>query len=165
MKTLSEILNKQFDFKAIHLQLTFDENFWVYDEYQIIINNQSFPYKMGIGHRKLLPHVERQVRNNLTKNVLNRNPKKSVGNYRLYIEELKKDTVIDKKPCIDDIFYSLVMDSMAIEESFEDWCFNFGYDSDSRKALNIYLKCQENANKLQKLGININDALEKFEDY
>ena len=43
MKTLSEILNKQFDFKAIHLQLTFDDNFWVHDEYQIIKNNQSFP--------------------------------------------------------------------------------------------------------------------------
>jgi hypothetical protein len=120
---------------------------------------------MGIGHRKLMPHAQRLVKRKHERNILNRNPKKSVENYRLYINELKKDTVIDKKPCIDDVLYSLVMDSMAMDESFIDWCDNFGYDSDSRKALDIYLKCQENANKLKKLVINISDALKKFEDY
>jgi hypothetical protein len=165
MKTLSKILNKEFDFKAMHLQLTFDKDFWVFDEYQIMINDQSFTYKMGIGHRKLTKYMEHQVKNKRERNVLNRIPKKSVENYRLYINELKRDTVIDKKPCIDDVFYSLVMDSMAMEESFKDWCYNFGYDTDSRKALNIYLKCQDNANKLKKLGVNISETLEKFEDY
>jgi hypothetical protein len=34
-------------------------------------------------------------------------------------------------PPLADILYSLLLDSEAADESFEDWCANFGYDSDS----------------------------------
>jgi len=38
-----------------------------------------------------------------------------------------------------------------MEDTFQDFCDCFGYDTDSRKALDIYLKVQEEYNNLTKL--------------
>lgn len=45
------------------------------------------------------------------------------------------------------VLYSVVMDSEACEMSFDDWCSELGYDTDSRKALETYLACQNNGAK------------------
>jgi hypothetical protein len=37
-------------------------------------------------------------------------------------------------PKLADVLYSLLLDGEAADETFEDWCANYGYDSDSRKA-------------------------------
>lgn len=55
-----------------------------------------------------------------------------------------------KKPALRDVLYSLSMDADAIEyPSFEEWASNFGYETDSRKAENIYRTCLEIALKLR----------------
>lgn len=36
-------------------------------------------------------------------------------------------------------------------DTFEDWCFNYGYDEDSREAYRTYQNCQELAEKLSKV--------------
>jgi hypothetical protein len=41
---------------------------------------------------------------------------------------------------LSDLIESLVFDMEACSIRFNEWCDNFGYDSDSRKALDIYLK-------------------------
>jgi hypothetical protein len=68
-------------------------------------------------------------------------------------------------PALDDVLHSLVMDSSACEESFDDWCASFGYDSDSRKALAVYMACRENTGKLRKAGVNIEKERERLADY
>ena len=40
------------------------------------------------------------------------------------------------------IMHSFWMDASGADEAFDDWCLNLGYDTDSRKALEIYLACQ-----------------------
>lgn len=50
-----------------------------------------------------------------------------------------------------DVLYSLLLDSSAAEMTFASWCAEFGYDTDSRKALDTYLACQENADKLARI--------------
>ena len=53
-------------------------------------------------------------------------------------------------PKLEDVFYSLVLDSSVLDESsFESWAASFGYDSDSRKAEKIYRDCLEIALKLR----------------
>lgn len=47
-----------------------------------------------------------------------------------------------------DVLHSLILDSSAVGQSFESWCSEFGYDSDSRKAEGIYRACQQSADKL-----------------
>jgi hypothetical protein len=46
-----------------------------------------------------------------------------------------------KKPCAASVFYCLILDSNAIDQSFSDWCDCFGYDDDSISAFNTYQKC------------------------
>ena len=69
------------------------------------------------------------------------------------------------KPNIEDFLYSLTMDSGAINESFYDWCDNYGLDTDSRKALDTYEQCQKTAQKLQKLGFKLSELQEYYQDY
>ena len=54
-------------------------------------------------------------------------------------------------PTAASVLYSLLADASADGESFSDWCTNYGYDTDSRKALAMYLECQETAAKLARL--------------
>jgi hypothetical protein len=55
-----------------------------------------------------------------------------------------------KKPKIADVMYSLFMDASAADENFHDWCDNFGFSSDSIKALNTYKQCLEIAAQLRR---------------
>lgn len=53
-------------------------------------------------------------------------------------------------PEINGVVYCLLGDMDCASESFEDFCDNLGYDTDSRSALETYLACQEYGNKLRK---------------
>jgi hypothetical protein len=52
-------------------------------------------------------------------------------------------------PTAYDLLYCLRSDAESVNESFDSWCSNFGYDNDSIKALNTYNACVENARKLK----------------
>lgn len=55
-----------------------------------------------------------------------------------------------KTPALFDVLECLLMDEGLGNDTFEDFCANCGYDTDSRKALEIYLSCQEAGKKLRK---------------
>ena len=42
------------------------------------------------------------------------------------------------------------MDAAVADETFSDWCSNYGYSDDSIKALNTYKQCTEIAAALRK---------------
>lgn len=44
-------------------------------------------------------------------------------------------------PTAGSVLYSLLLDASGADENFFDWCANYGYDSDSRKALATYEAC------------------------
>lgn len=44
-------------------------------------------------------------------------------------------------PTAGSVLYSLLMDASGADENFHDWCANYGYDSDSRKAHATYEAC------------------------
>lgn len=50
-----------------------------------------------------------------------------------------------------DVLYALILDSDAAQMTFAAWCDEYGYDTDSRKALDTYLACQDNADKLARI--------------
>lgn len=50
-----------------------------------------------------------------------------------------------------DVLNSLIRDSDACGMSFYEWCGEFGYDTDSRKAHQTYMDCQANAEKLARV--------------
>ena len=113
----------------------------------------SFEYYTGLGHRKISKidklWIDRQYKNSI--------------NYKHEIAKCSKPST----PEICSIIHSLSIDSQAMNESFINWCDNFGYDNDSLKALNTYNKCCDNAKKYYSvLDSNTRAALETvLQDY
>lgn len=47
------------------------------------------------------------------------------------------------------LLHSVMLDADAAHDTFVDFCYECGYDHDSRKALDLYLACQQNGIKLR----------------
>ena len=54
-------------------------------------------------------------------------------------------------PKVEAVLSSLLSDARAGSLTFEDFCGEFGYDTDSREAMATYLECQEMATKVRRL--------------
>jgi len=68
-------------------------------------------------------------------------------------------------PFLDDVLYCLLRESDADGMTFEEWCSELDFNSDSIKDLKIYQECLENAQKLKKTGIDIDAERERLSDY
>lgn len=69
---------------------------------------------------------------------------------------------IEREPSVEDVLDCLAMDASVVANagSFEDWCGEYGYDTDSRKAERTYAACQEQAQGLERLlGESANNLL------
>lgn len=76
------------------------------------------------------------------------------------------DTYAPTPPSVKDVIHSLLMDGSALDMGFEDWASDYGYDSDSRKALTLYLECQDAGRKIVRLlGPDIDAFRTALEDY
>lgn len=100
---------------------------------------EQFEYKTGSGHRYLQPSAERVIRQNKY------NPR-SIA----YAQTIANSWYI-KQPQIAHVLYCLLSDAEAGNESFSNWCENFGYDSDSINAFNTYQACEKTAKQLNNL--------------
>ena len=58
-----------------------------------------------------------------------------------------------EEPTAADVLYCLIQDTSGYDynDSFEDWCSEYGYDTDSRRAEGIYEKCRKISVKLHRL--------------
>lgn len=56
-----------------------------------------------------------------------------------------------KAPKVEDVLDCMASDSSGIDNttSFEDWCADYGYDTDSRKAERTFRVCERQAQKLR----------------
>jgi hypothetical protein len=69
-----------------------------------------------------------------------------------------------KEPTWKDVLGSLVMDTYSYEnsQSFEDFCSEFGYDSDSRSAKKIYDQLGKTSKKVKRLLGNDFEEVAEF---
>ena len=100
---------------------------------------EQFEYKTGLGHRYLQPFAEREIRQNKY------NPR-SIA----YAQAVKNSWYI-KQPQVAAVLHCLLSDAEAGNESFSNWCDNFGHDSDSITAFNTYQACEKTAKQLNNL--------------
>lgn len=132
----SKILDHTFESYGVIYKGTGCTGDWEHDSFSVLINSVRFAFKTGLGHR--------------TEQSYN----------RLILPPLVH------APSIDDVLYSLVIDSSFAQETFRDFCDNLGYDEDSRKALKAYLECQETYDKIREhLPVSLEQAIELFSDY
>lgn len=152
MSELSDKLKKlDITFKSVHVAFIEDEN-WPHDLWRCTIKYKSSVYvcdnyKTGIGHRRLDLFVKKEFTNYGSKRYWN----KYIGKYLTEQEAAKAGWLKPTAPSVADVIHSLLSDASGADNTFEDWCSDFGYDSDSRKALDIYLKCQKNLLEMRKL--------------
>lgn len=83
--------------------------------------------------------------------------------YRAACEAARKPTAPDAAT----VLHSLISDNSACTQSFENWCADYGYDNDSRKAFATYELCQKNGDKLrrvlgEKLIAELSEILQDF---
>lgn len=122
-------------------------------KFMFTIKGKTFEFYTGIGHRESTAMFSKD-----------REDYSRLKNANLNDYGLKQFLILSRAtmPTIEDLFYSLVMDSSASDETFSDWCGNFGYETDSRKALSIYEECQENAIKMRGLTSATLDQLRNY---
>ena len=135
------------------------------DSFQVTLSYQgremTTTFKMGLGHRI----VDKIARYELDKYGLGKYAGKKIpynikSSYRVILEKFPKAT----QPEIADVLYCLLSDALYGQDTFEDFCYNYGYDTDSRKALEIYLVCQKTEKDLRKLlGNDFNYFIENNE--
>ncbi len=136
----------------------------------------SIPFKLGIGHIELSKARPDSVLNRYTDqeySMLNTwlsKPNATFTNKLLQAQVATKLAVLQKVfPTLPSVLHSLLTDGEAFTSSmtFEDWCGNFGYETDSRKAEDIYRTCDDIGRKLSR-GIPadvLTRARELLQDY
>ena len=123
---------------------------WECDGWRFTMKNQSFEYFTGLGHRE---DVTAGTKKRAALDFYSLTEKDKAGQtlygrrYLQRVQELRKP----QTPPIAGLLYSIILDSTSAEQSFESWCAELGYDSDSRKALSTYMACQENSDKLRRV--------------
>lgn len=63
--------------------------------------------------------------------------------------------------------YCFLSDGLSGQESFSDFCGNFGYDEDSRTAERIHKECVKSLDKLGRIGLtasNLSDLLNHLQE-
>jgi hypothetical protein len=73
------------------------------------------------------------------------------GNRRMTVY-FSHGSAITKDPGVADVLDCLAGDSSGVENAFgfEDWCSDYGYDANSRRAERTYKVCQRQAARLEK---------------
>jgi hypothetical protein len=165
-KQVRELLeSNSISFSASYLYFD-DTKEWKSDKWLIKISGngkvETFDYSTGTGHRQLPVKKDYYLRYALeglktAKTATTRN------NYLLDIESHKLPVV----PCAASVLFCLLLDSQAANESFSNWCDNFGYDADSIKAFNTYQLCEANSKKLgnvlsRSLQSTLNELLQDY---
>ncbi len=126
------------------------------DQWLVVINGQRFDYYTGVGHR----HIDRMtvLGTKWDYDYIKKN------RHKLYMDVLVQ---VSKPvtPKFDSILACLVQDAVGSAQTFDDWCFDYGYDTDSRKALDTYMACQETAKKLRLARVPVTAEAERLQDY
>lgn len=121
--------------------------------------HEEFEFFTGLGHRTKMEDTA--IGRMAARSLKGSHPRS------LAWEDARKAHCKPKAPHVATVLHSLILDSDALGQSFATWCDEFGYDSDSRKALRTYEACQENAEKLLRVfsRAQVGALREALQDY
>lgn len=160
----SEILKKEIPATLKHFGLIPDKEWGDFpaDLYYVSfdgVSHKPIEYKMGVGHRSIKENFCGVIDKNLVNKALHGRLVDKAEQKRI-IEKYTEPKQIN----IDDVLHCLVSDSTALSMDFEEWCSEFGYEEDSRKAEKIYNACRKNGKVVSKV-IDLEAAREAFMYY
>lgn len=116
---------------------------WQCDEWRITFSrgkeSETFQYFTGLGHREETGEYK------LTMAHLKNASPHCIA--RVEAEKLKKP----KAPHAAGVIHSLALDAQMANGTFEEFCGDLGYDTDSRKALENYLQYQKDGERFRRI--------------
>ena len=117
--------------------------------------SESFEYSMGAAYREM------------PKSLRHWEPAQPYLMRKLSISEfgrLKKSR--PTQPEMDGVIYAIHSDSSCTDQSFEDFCGDLGYNSDSISDKKTWEDCRNNMFKLRNLASDLADQLQEiFQDF
>ena len=133
-----------------------DEWRFVFTKNKII---EEFEYFTGVGHRSKMTDTP--------KGRVAANDCKNISKTSLYYLAKVKEFCKPVAPHPTGLIHCALSESEACNMSFANWCDDFGYDTDSRKAFNTYEACQQNGDKLKRIFNHIQreELRETLQDY
>ena len=128
---------------------------WEHDLWRVKFGDFSTTFKTGTGHRVVKINPAMHPKNlqalcTLTGANVNQVHQITRGTVQLKGSKLARDTrhTYTAPPTQASVLYCLLSDADALDYSFDEWCDNLGYDSDSIKANSMYEACREIARNL-----------------
>jgi hypothetical protein len=114
-----------------------DANKWLHDVWRITLKrgekSMAFDFRTGTGHRRVPKRVIARMR---ATEMRYTTADKSVPEMAAY-----RGLAIPCVPSVYSVLSSVIEDGTAVGTDFVEWCENYGYDTDSRKALDNYEAC------------------------
>lgn len=139
---------------------------WECDGWRVVLGKadtiESFDYYTGTGHRVIFKPTQYEIERKALASCVN---KRSIMAEN--IRANMADCVKPFAPFAAGVLHSLIMDGTASEQSFNGWCADLGYDSDSMKAFKTYQACCETGEKLKSIFSRkqISELAELLADY
>lgn len=147
---INELLEKKgYIFNIFYLGFHHSKNM---DEWLYEISNKNnskcerFSFYTGTGHRFIRKSNTKYPYPCYTVKHLTPSCKKALINYQRKTNSFFAQMIV-MNPEKASLLNSLELDSQADETSFSNWCDDFGYDSDSMTAFNVYQDCCKLAKK------------------
>jgi hypothetical protein len=144
-----------------------DQPDWEGFNYTYTIKDVQGTYTKGLGHATKVREngCSRITDNEVEAKVVRaKEGKKEYFNYLEHPFTHNKRYYAPKTTPIE-ILTSLISDAQCVEcNTYEDFCSEFGYDTDSIKALKLYHDLQGALNTLRNLRINISEAYETLSE-
>lgn len=133
---------------------------WPCISFHVQIGRETFNYSLGIGHvdwkkaRKAAFESFSFIYNGEDKLFLNVLASGGTPKDKQYTAALaaKVAKIQDVKPNPAEVLGCVCRDGLDVEQnSFEDWCSNLAYDTDSRKVLATFNACRDNGSKARRI--------------
>lgn len=135
------LADNKITFAAALIGETVKENNWECDQWRVMFSKEGKSFETmfytGLGHRQWdkIGKVE---------NANYKGSRKS-----MHFAALEKQHKKPVAPNAASVLHSLTMDAQALDMSFDYWASDYGYDTDSRKALETYQACCDIGHKLK----------------
>lgn len=121
------------------------------DSWSVKIGTQSFDFYTGIGHR--IAHNKNAYKLSTKQIEVVTQLRDLLGKDRLdnTVFKLADQSTYAVSPTQASVLYCLLLDAQGAEQNFYDWCMDYGYDNDSRKAFETYESCCKTLGKIRKI--------------
>ena len=143
---------------------------WECDQWRVTLEKdgkvETFDYYTGKGLRAPATAQQKEMVRRGFPGLTDNDLKGKTGYGKRYlaaVESLRSPVAPDAAGVI----YSLTLDASATEQSFSDWCTEYGYDDDSMKAFRLYTDCCNTGKQLHRLFSEwqLNVLRELLQDY